>query len=201
MRRSIALGLLSTALAAAPARATFHLWAISEVYTSADQSVQFIEFTTADGFQQFLTGHQLQSVAGGEVQETYTFPTNLPVGSGETTAGRSFLFATPGFQAVAGIAPDYEWSGVNPFIPLPPVGDSGVLILGGLGLGIANLPTDGALALLGDGVTTAVPTPTNFAGETGEIVPEIDAPVLAVVALASLRTARVRRRRGAWRTR
>lgn len=185
MRRALSILSAAVALAAAaPASATFHLWRISEVYTNADGSVQFIEFFTTSSFQQFLLGEQLQASTEGTPEMTYTFPANLPVGVGESTADRHFLFASPGFEAVAGIAPDYEWTGILSFINVG--GNDFVELVGADGISLANLPTDGTLSLLGDAVTTAVPTPTNFAGETGTIVPESAAEVLAGGAIAAL---------------
>lgn len=195
MRRPLSILLLTAALGGtAPAQAAFHLWDVSEVYTNADGSVQFIEFFTTASNQQFLLEHLLQTSTEGVTDSIYTFPENLGVGPGESTADRHFLFASPGFEAVAGIVPDYEWTGALSFIH---VGTNDfVELVGADGISLVNLPTDGTLSLLGDGVTTAVPTPTNFAGETGTIVPEPGAPALALGAAGAL-LGIARTRRGA----
>lgn len=185
MRKGLSTLLLAASLGGtAPAEASFHLWDVSEVYTNADGSVQFIEFFTTASGQEFLVGHLLQTSTEGVTDSIYTVPGNLPVGTGESTADRHFLFASPGFEAVAGIAPDYEWTGALSFIH---VGTNDfVELVGADEISLAHLPTDGMLSLLGDGVTTATPTPTNFAGETGRIVPEPSAAGLALGSGAAL---------------
>jgi hypothetical protein len=192
MKRSILFCVLTGILAAGPAQASFDLWLVSEVYSNADGSVQFVEFSTAADGQQFLINQQLQALTEGFPETIYTFPTSLVVGSGESTADRHFLFASPGFESVAGIAPDYEWTGIYPFIHLG-LNDL-ITLLGADSIGLANLPTDGAHSLLGDEATIAVPTPTNFAGETGTL-PEAGTSALGVVASACLAALAARRKR------
>jgi len=48
---------LATLAATLPAQAIFHLWAIDEIYSSADGRVQYIELRALTGGQQFLGGH------------------------------------------------------------------------------------------------------------------------------------------------
>jgi hypothetical protein len=80
--------------AAAPAAAaerTFHTFIISEVYSNADGSVQFIELRENLNFngQHFLVGHALTaSNAAGTDEHVFTFPTNLP---SSATASRRVL--------------------------------------------------------------------------------------------------------------
>ena len=172
-RTAIRIAGIAAALVAQPAAASFHLWEVSEVYTNADGSVQFVEFFTTFAGQEFLLGRELQALTQGVPEMTYTFPSNLPVGLGDSTAGHHFLFASPGFQAVSGIAPDYEWTGALSFINVG--GNDALQLISADGfiladeISLASLPTDGTLSLLGDAVTTAVPTPTNFAGEIGTL--------------------------------
>src|SRR5216684_1425012 len=54
------------AVLACQAHATFHTWKISEIYSSADGSVQFIELHESQGFngENLLTGHFVQCVSG-----------------------------------------------------------------------------------------------------------------------------------------
>jgi hypothetical protein len=188
MKRALGLGLLLSAIASAPAHAVFHLWDVSEVYSNADGSVQFVEFSTGSDFQDQLIGHELQATAEGIPSMIYTFPVNLP---STATGGKHFLFASEGFEAVAGVAPDYEWTGAAyPFIHVGV--DDALTLVGADGIGLANLPTDGALSLLGDEVTTAVPTPTNFAGVTGTLPePGGAAAALTAVAVLAVRARRV----------
>jgi hypothetical protein len=196
MRFALLLGIAM--LAARPAAASFHLWDVSEVYTNADGSVQFIEFFTTFGSQQFLIEHQIQALTEGVPESIYTIPANLPLGQGESTANRHFVFASGDFEADFGIAPDYAWTGALSFINVG-TNDS-VALIGADALALAALPTDGTLALLGDGATTAAPTPTNFAGEVGTL-PEPGAVAAAAVALGALGSAARLRRGDATRSR
>jgi len=190
MRRSIGALALVGCLFASPAHALFHLWDVSEVYSNADGSVQFIEFFTTSGSQQFIVNHQLQTLTEGVVDQIFTFTNDLPIGQGESTANRHFLFASPGFAEVAGIEPDFTWTGALSFIN---VGfNDAVNFDGADGMSIVNLRTDGAQSLLGDEVTLGTPTPTNFAGEVGTI-PEPGGVASALTALASLAAASRRR--------
>jgi hypothetical protein len=133
-------------------------------------------------FQEVLINHELQATTEGVPEMIYTFPESLPL-TPEGTSGKNFLFASPGFEAVAGVAPDYEWTGIYPFIHVG-VNDA-VTLVGADGIGLANLPTDGALSLLGDEATTATPTPTNYAGVTGTL-PEPGGAAAALTAIAVL---------------
>ena len=86
------------ALAAAPVQAAFHLWAMNELFSNADGTVQFLELTALTGGQQFMTEQKLIVYpAAGGVRE-FTFPNDLP---GDTT-GRRMLIATQGFAASCG---------------------------------------------------------------------------------------------------
>ena len=93
------------ALASTAGSAAFHLWQITEFYSNADGTVQFIELTeTTGGFggQQFLSGHTLTSTNGGPVN-SFTFPANLP----GDTANKKMLIGTTGFAALGVVTPDY----------------------------------------------------------------------------------------------
>src|SRR6478736_6548296 len=82
------LSVLAVALAL-PATASFHTFAIQQLYSNADGSIQFIVLKEAAGEngQQFLTGHAITSTQGG-TQHKFTFPNDLP---GNNTANHSFL--------------------------------------------------------------------------------------------------------------
>ncbi len=87
-------------------RARFvHTFQISELYSSADGNIQFIELHESLGFdgEQFLAGHALTSKQGATTR-TYTFPVNLPNGF---TANKRVLIATAGFAALGIVTPDY----------------------------------------------------------------------------------------------
>ncbi len=156
----LVLALAALAALALPAHAAFHLWNISEAFSNADGTVQYIEFQALAGGQQFLQGHTLTASGGANPARSITFNTSLP---GDTT-GKRFLVATPGFAAQAGVTPDYT-------IP------AGFLNPGGGTINFAEssdtwthpaLPTDGRNAALRSG-GTAASTPTNFAGQTGSL--------------------------------
>src|SRR5438128_1980372 len=55
------------------ARAAFHLWSIDEVYSSADGSVQFVEFSTGSAGQN-LTGTHVVTCAGPQGSHSFTIP-------------------------------------------------------------------------------------------------------------------------------
>jgi hypothetical protein len=156
LRRTLTILLLWAA--AFPAAATFHLWRMDELYSSADGSVQFLEFTTSAGGQEFLAGHTLTSVSGA-VTHNFTFPTDLP----GDTAGHKFLVGTAGYAALSGVpSPDY-------------VVPDGFFFPGGGTVSVAGMdswthgPTPSPnLSLNRDG-STAVNSPHNFAGQSGVI--------------------------------
>jgi hypothetical protein len=179
--------LAAALLAARTADAAFHLWDISEVFTSADGTVQFIEFVAppapGGNFQNVLFNHTIVTEEVGIVVlpiRSYTFLDNLP---SNQTGGRRFLVATPAFEAAAGIAPDY----VLDQVPFLDVGIANRLNFaeGSDFFDLAGLPTDGESSLF-DGGGTGPNSPSNFAGEEGMVVPEPAGVSLGVGALAAL---------------
>jgi len=146
----------------ARAEATFHLWNFQEVFSNTDGTIQFIELFTAVDGQEFALGEQFRSSQGANVQ-TYTFPTNTPF----PTAGHHLLIATSGFASLPG-APTPDFVMPDGFL-FSPDGVLENLSLFGPTFSYANLPTDGLMSLAGDGVTTALNSPTNYAGATGSI--------------------------------
>jgi hypothetical protein len=152
---------LCAALGSTAALASFHLWRIAELYSSADGLVQFIELHEsfgADG-ENFLMGQGMISTQGTTTR-TYTFPTNLPNAS---TANKRMLIATPGFAALGVVVPDY-------IVPAPflfPGG--GTLDYAGVDIvSYPALPTDGVSSVDRTGAR-ATNSPTNYAGQTGSI--------------------------------
>jgi hypothetical protein len=152
--------LLLAALAAAlPAQAVFHLWSFTEIFSSADGKVQFVELVAETGGQQFLAGHTLTASGGTAAPRTLTFGSNLPGDSG----GHVFLVGTASFAALGVVQPDY-------------VVPDGFFSVGGGSIDFAGvedwnypaLPTDGRTSLLRNG-STAVNSPRNFAGATGVV--------------------------------
>ncbi len=157
-RLAVLLGALAGI--APPAQATFHLWSIAEAFSSADGTVQYVEFQALAGGQQFLQGHTLTASGGPNPPRSITFATSLPGDS----AGRRFLVATPGFAAVSGVAPDYTL----PAGFLNPGGGTISFAEGADSWTYATLPSDGRSAAYRD-AANAPGTPTNFAGQTGAL--------------------------------
>jgi hypothetical protein len=147
------------------ARADFHDWTITEIYSNADGSVQFIELSCPNSGENFLGGERIWCSSANRTN-IFIFLGDL---SGDTE-DRKLLLATPGFAALpGGIAPNY-------IIP------TNFLILGSGRLNYANvdilnytdLPTNGTASLVRSGsrfVTAAANSPENFAGAGGSIVP------------------------------
>ncbi len=165
--------LLAAVLSWAPAAgAAFHLWAMNELYSNPDGTIQFLEMTALTGGQQFLNGHRLVS-SSGSVSRSITFDRNLPGDSG----GRRMLIATQGFAALGIVTPDF-------------VVPNGFFFPGGGSIDFASSsdvwshgPTpSGALSLNRDG-STATNSPTNFAGQTGSITVTAPVPPLNVQGL------------------
>lgn len=151
---SIALACLS----ANPVRGAFHLWRFTEIFSNEDGSVQFIELRAPFNNEHQLANHFLRSDAN-----SFKVLTPLPNSS---TANKHFIFGTAAFAALPGaVTPDYiipdaffnpegdslDWAGVDDFTFTD-----------------GQLPLDGFHSLLVNG-TTAVNTPTNFAGVVGQI--------------------------------
>lgn len=180
------IALVALLLFAAPARAVFHLWQISEIYSNQDGSIQFVEFFTNASFQGQLAGHALTSAS---FQSVFTLPSGLP----SNTANHFFLVATPDFAGAAGITPDYTLPNALFFDfdgdTVQLVGADAITFVSG------ELPLDGILSLQetfgGGSRSTAPNSPTNFAGAVGAIVPEPGTGTLLALGLVLLAGGRV----------
>jgi hypothetical protein len=155
--RAFAFGFL---FAAAQVHAAFHLWTMNELYSSADGTVQFLEFTALSGGQQFLSGQQLIVTNNAGATHTFSFPRDLP----GDTSGRRMLIGTQSFAALGIVAPDYT------------VPDGFFFQAGGM-VNFAFVESwiypalpSGNLSLNRSG-STSVNSPTNFAGASGSVVP------------------------------
>jgi hypothetical protein len=147
------------ALASIPAAAAFHLWKMTELYSNADGSVQFLELSSPSDGEGFIQGHTLKSIAGG-VTRTYTFATNLPF----LTRAKRMLIATEGFAALGVVTPDF----VVPNGFFSPAGGS----VDFAGVDVWDhpaLPSTPGLSLLRTGAVEQN-TPMNFAGRTGNVL-------------------------------
>lgn len=173
---SLARAILLTAaitvssMLAPQAHATYHLVQISQVYSNADGSVQYIVMYALSPGQQFVRGHTITSRQGSTTR-SFTFPSDLPGDTGgdggyygSSGVLKSWLIGTQGFAQLQLVSPDF-------------VVPNGFLFTGqgtinfGEGADIFNyqsLPTTGGLALNRNGSTT-VGSPINFAGESGKM--------------------------------
>jgi hypothetical protein len=154
-------------------QAAFHLWQITEVYSNASGTVQFIELHTATGnanggSQQFVSGHTLASNG-----HTFNFTTNLP----GDTLNKDFILATPGYFALGASVPTADYNlGVNNFFSV--TGDTiNFASVNTLTFTAGQLPTNG-LNSLNRAFNPATPTtftvgtnsPTNFSNTSGSTV-------------------------------
>ncbi len=165
----------------APASAVFHLWSINEIYSNADGSIQFIEFFTTKDKQDWLTGEILTSSLG-----PYLFEVDLPH---DLTANLFFLVGTESYVVEPGaVAPDYtvpdNFFSVN--------GDTiAYASVDAVGFGMGELPLDGLLSI-DRNLVTSPNSPTNFAGQNGQVIsaPEPSTILLLAAGLAALAVGR-----------
>jgi hypothetical protein len=157
------------------ARATFHVWAVTELYSSADGSVQFVKLTNNSVFttETFLGGHVITCTGPPGLTNSFTFPTNLPAVS---TLNKTFLIGTSNLAAVpGGVAPDYVFTNQSPFLFLNTGVTNTVGIIGSAEIRATytNLPADGVSSLVGLGSSLIVATnsPKNFSDQANSIVP------------------------------
>ena len=171
-------GALALAFLASGASATFHTFVIEELYSDASGAVQFIELHEASGLngQDLLAGHTLTSSSGATTR-VYTFPTNLP---NNLTANKRVLIATQAFANLGLVTPDY-------IVPAP------FLFPGGGTLNYAlvdsfvypALPADGVSAFYRNGAI-APNLATNYAGQSGAIVPPPPPPPTSAAGIPTL---------------
>ena len=159
MRKRFAVLAALVALVAAPsAQAGHHLWDFTEIFSTADGSVQFIELYTAENNEAGV-GPFTVTASGN----TFNFVTNL---STSLTADTYILIATAGFTTVPGsVTPDYTLPQTSFFN----TGGGTMNYAGGADIwNYGAVPTNGKLSLYRNG-STAVNTPQNFAGQEGEL--------------------------------
>jgi hypothetical protein len=144
---------------ASPARADNHKWEIVEIFSSVDETVQFVELFNADKDEHNL-GETSISTASGSF---FAFPRDLP---SSATENRRVLLATAAFAAIPGApTPDY----VIPAGFLDHLGDTVTYAATPHSVGFGPLPIDGVKSINAAGVM-ATNSPTNFAGLSGSVV-------------------------------
>jgi hypothetical protein len=154
--------ILLAVVAPRPAQAFFHLWRFTEVFSTADGDVQFIELAVSSNGENFAQGATITSSSTGQV---FTFPENLA----GNTANKRLLIATSGFGSLAGaVTPDYTLPSTEFFNP---AGDTLTLFLG-FNIDVrpfASVPTDGVMSRHFPANTLAANSPTNYAGNVGSV--------------------------------
>ncbi len=170
MRRASAwLLALTLTLACAPAAANFHTFAIEQVYSNADGTIQFVVMHETQGLADgnLWTGRTLTVTHAG-VTKTLTFPTDLP---STATAGKRVLIGSQGLAALGVVAPDYVMP--DGFLAT----DGAMLNYAGVDqVSYAPLPVDGINAINRTGVVSAN-LAANFAGAAATV------PALPVTAV------------------
>jgi hypothetical protein len=149
------------------AERTFHTFIVSEVYSSVDGTVQFVELKENAGltFQNAFAGHTLTATnADGTQEHVFMFLTNLP---STATANKRVLIATANFASLpGGVTPDYI---IPPNFLFATGGVNFAGLIGGADVTYAALPTNGQQSLVFPGGSLAVNSPTNFAGQAGTV--------------------------------
>ena len=164
-----------------PATAGFDKWQISEIFSSADSSIQFVELFTTAADQQDLSGRLLVAMnETGSLQNSFALNSNL-AGS---TANKTVLIATQAFATTTGLTPDYFIS-------------SGFLFTSGGSLNFANgtavlsyqatqLPLNGVQSI-NNSLVPGTATPKTFTnGLTATIVAPVRASFNAATSVLNL---------------
>jgi hypothetical protein len=166
------LALAAALLAALPAQAGHHQWFISEIFSNADGTVQFVELKGTANNEQFLNGFFLTTLGPeGVVPTSAALGPNLPSAA---TAGAYLLLGTAGYATLAAQqgAPAPDRTLPDNF--LETTGDRvryAGIVATDRPYGPGGIPTNGILSL---DYESALPgnsanTPQNFSGATGSI--------------------------------
>ena len=156
-------------MAATAAWADYQSFAIEQVYSNADGTVQYVVLHEAQGTNggNNWSGRTFTSMHAG-ITKSFAFPADLP---GTATANRRVLIGSQGLAALGFIAPDYVIP--NGFLAT----DGGTLNFAGVDtVTYASLPTDGVGAINRTGATV----PNGAANFTGKSVSLPALPVTAV---------------------
>lgn len=164
------------------ARASFHTWDISEVYSNSDGSVQFIELVNGNSNgQDEFAGRTITSNSN-----SFTFPSALSVGN--ATANLRLIIATPAYGSAFGsVLADYNTLPANFFDPL---GDT-INFAGVDTVTFSGAPTNGIDSLNytgsnGSGLSVASNSPTNLNSQVGALVPEPNTALLMLIGALTL---------------
>lgn len=106
--RILLLTVVFAAATSSVAHASFHLIAVNEVYSNADDSVQYVELIALDNFQTQLQQARIIARNANGTVATIVFDFTAPYP--QLDVGETILIATPAFESVAGFAPDFVMS-------------------------------------------------------------------------------------------
>ena len=162
------------AVAASAAWATYHFFAIEEIFSNADGTIQYVVLHECCGMngENMLGGHTFTAVQG-TTTNTYVFTNDLPGGECDyygcmpaITAHKHVLIATKGFAALNLVTPDFVVP--NGFIPLPNGTLTTINYAGADQISFTTMPTDGVSAMTRSGAI--VPNvATNFAETSASV--------------------------------
>jgi Ca2+-binding RTX toxin-like protein len=142
---------------------SFHLFHVTELFTNATGTIQFVELVGESGGQNFLGNHTIEDLATGQV---FTFPADLPTNI--STAGASVLLGTQGFADLGLVTPDYIIP--DNFLSLTDAPSAVNFAEGADIFDYSSLPTDGTLSLHRTGETDTgvflIIGPANFLGDS-----------------------------------
>ena len=187
------------------ANAAHHQWIISELYSNASGTVQFVELLGTANNEQFINGFSVNTLPPeGTTPTVVAIGPNLPNGN---TQGAYLLIGTAGYAALAAAqgapAPDRVLPDNFLEIAADRVRYAGIPATDRV---YANLPTNGIDSLDFENPSGTVNTPQNFAGATGSIdaspaaVPSLGLSavvLLGILLFAIAATAMLRRQRAA----
>jgi hypothetical protein len=171
LRFALAIGLLAGI--AENALAGQHTWRVNEVFSNADGTIQFVELQEALGSPNEV-GVPSQLISATNTGESFF------IGGGPLTAPTSnkfFLIATPGFAALPG-APTPD--SIIPAANIPFFATSGDTVVYSVydNWVFGTVPTNGSDSLHRTGTSPAANTPTNYAGQSGQVGPAPSVPAL-----------------------
>ena len=176
--KTLASLLAAVLLAPASAFSFAHLWAIQEIYTNADGSVQFVEFFTTAPAEIDLSDETIKFDINLVTLRTMTFNNaSATDGTGNlagSTTNKTVLIGTANLAALYGVTPDY----ILPANFLAQGSTNSIIFSASFDrVNLTNLPTNGVASLDGlvnnsNPAATAVNaqgTPSNFGGQSATI--------------------------------
>ena len=170
---SIAMSALALQLVASSGSAGIHTWDVSEVFSDASGTIQYVELVEFNGTagEVNVGNGQITSGAG-----TYSWSNGAVTGP---TSNKFYLIATPGFAALPGAPTPDATMMPNSFVNV--AGDS--IAFGTYDTCVTPaLPTDGSTAYNCKSSSNVANSPTNYAGVTGSVT-VVAAPTMAPTAM------------------